>query len=81
MNQIEDYIIVKNTIPKHLCEAMIKECNTRQWSKHTWNNYTTGTNTSEATKELDVMPCTKEQQKNVLDLFAKVKPYNPQWSK
>ena len=24
---------------------------------------------------------TKEQQKNVLDLFAKVKPYNPQWSK
>ena len=62
MNQIEDYIIVKNTIPKDLCKIMIDECNTRQWSKHTWNNYTTGTNTSEATKELDVMPCTKEQQ-------------------
>ena len=27
MNQIEDYIIVKNTIPKHLCESMINECN------------------------------------------------------
>ena len=30
--------------------------------KHTWNNYTTGTNSSEPTKELDVMNCTKEQQ-------------------
>ena len=27
MNQIEDYIIVKNTIPKDLCKAMINECN------------------------------------------------------
>ena len=42
MNQIEDYIIVKNTIPKHLCESMINECNKKEWRKHTWNNYTTG---------------------------------------
>ena len=27
MNQIEDYIIVKNTISKDLCKAMIDECN------------------------------------------------------
>ena len=65
MNQIEDYIIVKNTIPKHLCESMINECNKKEWRKHTWNNYTTGTNSSEATKELDVMSCTREQQMSV----------------
>tara|TARA_B100000214_G_scaffold27986_1_gene18276 strand:- start:15 stop:581 length:567 start_codon:yes stop_codon:yes gene_type:complete len=62
MNQIEDYIIVKNTIPKDLCKTMIDECNKKEWRKHTWNNYTTGTNSSEPTKELDVMNCTKEQQ-------------------
>ena len=63
MNQIEDYIIVKNTISKDLCKTMIDECNKREWRKHTWNNYTTATNSSEATKELDVMPCTQDQQK------------------
>ena len=34
MNQIEDYIIVKNTIPKDLCKSMVDECNTREWRKH-----------------------------------------------
>ena len=29
MNQIEDYIIVKNTIPKEICESLIKESNTK----------------------------------------------------
>ena len=38
---------------------------TRQWSKHTWNNYTTGTDSSEPTKELDVMSCTREQQDKI----------------
>ncbi len=61
MNQIEDYIIVKNTIPKEICESLIKECNTKEWRKHTWNNYSTGENSSEPTKELDVMNCTREQ--------------------
>ena len=50
MNQIEDYIIVKNTISKDLCKSMVDECNTREWRKHTWNNYTTGEYTSESTK-------------------------------
>ena len=65
MNQIEDYIIVKNTIPKELCKQLIDECNNDpnvRWIKHQWNNYTTGEYTSEPTKELDVMACTKEQQ-------------------
>ena len=65
MNQIEDYIIVKNTIPKDLCKTMIDECNKKEWRKHTWNNYTTGTNSSEPTKELDVMNSTREQQDRI----------------
>ena len=71
MNQIEDYIIVKNTISKDLCKTMIDECNKREWRKHTWNNYTTGTNSSEATKELDVMPCTQDQQKKITPSLVK----------
>ena len=63
MNQIEDYIIVKNTISKDLCKSMVDECNTREWRKHQWNNYTTGEYTSESTKELDVMNCTREHSK------------------
>ena len=62
MNQIQDYIIVVNTIPKDLCKQIVDDCNTRQWKKHQWNNYTTKTNTSESTRELDVMPSTKNQQ-------------------
>ena len=62
MSTIKSYIYVKNHIPKEVCEALIKECNTKIWEKHKWNNYSEGTYHSEATKELDVMSCTKEQQ-------------------
>ena len=65
MNQIEDYIIVKNTISKEICQSLIDENNKKEWKKHTWNNYTTGKTASEPTKELDVMPCTQEQQNKV----------------
>ena len=79
MNQIEDYIIVKNTIPKELCKQLIDECNNDpnvRWIKHQWNNYTTGEYTSEATKELDVMACTKEQQNKVTPaLFQALNEY------
>ena len=43
--KIEDYIIVKNTIPKNICKLIVDECNTKPWVKHQWNNYTTGKNT------------------------------------
>ena len=65
MSTIKDYIMVVNTIPKELCEALVDECNTKIWEKHKWNNYAAGTTQSESTKELDVMPCTKEQQMSV----------------
>ena len=65
MSTIKNYIYVKNHIPKELCEELIKECNTRIWEKHKWNNYASGETSSEPTKELDVMPCTKEQQQKL----------------
>ena len=68
MSTIKSYIYVKNHIPKELCEQLIDECNNGIWKKHTWNNYASGETSSEPTKELDVMSCTKEQQ-------AKITPY------
>jgi len=41
MNQIEDYIIVKNTISKEICQSLVEENNKKEWKKHTWNNYST----------------------------------------
>ncbi len=68
MSTIKSYIYVENHIPKEVCESLIDECNTKIWEKHKWNNYASGETSSEPTKELDVMPCTKEQQ-------AKITPY------
>ena len=65
MKTIKDYISVKNIIPTEVCEELIDECNKKEWKKHTWNNYAAGTHNSEPTKELDVMPCTQEQQDKI----------------
>ena len=71
MNTIEDYIYVKNHIPVELCKALIDECNKKEWTKHTWNNYAEGITASEPTKELDVMPCTQEQQNKITPYLVK----------
>ena len=71
MSTIKNYIYVKNHMPKELCEELIDECNKGIWQKHRWNNYATGTMTSEPTKELDVMNSTKEQQAKITPYLAK----------
>ena len=71
MSTIEDYIYVEIHIPVEICESLIDECNKKEWKKHTWNNYATGTFESEETKELDVMPCTQEQQNKITPYLAK----------
>ena len=71
MNNVNDYIFITNAIPAEVCEQLIDECNKKQWKKHTWNNYAEGTFTSESTKELDVMPCTKEQQDKITPYLVK----------
>ena len=71
MSTIKSYIYVKNHIPKELCEELIDECNKGIWKKHTWNNYISGESGSEATKELDVMNCTREQQAKITPSLIK----------
>jgi len=71
MSTIEDYIYVENHIPAEICKLLIDECNKKEWKKHTWNNYATGTFESEETKELDVMPCTQEQQNKITPHLVK----------
>ena len=71
MSTIEDYIYVGNHIPAETCEVLIDECNKKEWKKHTWNNYASGTFSSESEKELDVMSCTKEQQDKITPYLIK----------
>jgi predicted 2-oxoglutarate/Fe(II)-dependent dioxygenase YbiX len=71
MNTIKDYIYVGNHIPVEVCETLIDECNKKEWKKHKWNNYAAGTFTSEETKELDVMPCTQDQQNKITPYLTK----------
>ena len=71
MSTIEDYIYVENHIPVELCEELIDECNKKEWKKHIWNSYATGTYGSEPEKELDVMNCTQEQQNKITPYLVK----------
>jgi len=71
MSTIEDYIYVGNHIPIEVCETLVDECNKKKWKKHTWNNYAAGTFQSEETKELDVMPCTQDQQNKITPYLTK----------
>ena len=65
INKSDRQYEIKSIAGQSYTFANIKECNTKEWKKHTWNNYTTGEFTSEPTKELDVMSCTQEQQKKL----------------
>ena len=81
MKTIEDYIYVENHIPVELCESLVDECNKKEWKKHQWNDYATGTFESMPTKELDVMPCTQEQQDKITPHLAKaLKEYQEKYS-
>ena len=71
MKTIEDYIYVEKHVPVELCESLIDECNRKEWSKHKWDKYGSGTQTSESTKELDVMNCTQEQQDKITPYLVK----------
>ena len=71
MKTIEDYIYVENHIPVEICESLVDECNKKEWKKHTWHSNYTNIATSESTKELDVMPCTQEQQNKITPHLVK----------
>ena len=62
MNNVDDYVLTYNLIPKSLCRSLIKECNKASWTKHRWSTY--GQKESEYSakeKELDILISTREQ--------------------
>ena len=65
MKTIEDYIVVKNTISKEICQSLINENNEKGWVKHAWYDNQTDKKYSEETKELEVISCTREQQEKL----------------
>ena len=71
MSIIEDYIYVENHIPVELFESLIEECNKKEWKKHTWYDYEKNQSGSMPEKELDVMPCTQEQQNKITPYLIK----------
>jgi predicted 2-oxoglutarate/Fe(II)-dependent dioxygenase YbiX len=59
---ITDYIFKKNILSKEFCASVIEKIKDREWDKHLWYNYNTNSVQSEQTKELDILPITKELQ-------------------
>jgi len=60
---LKDLIHVeKGIIPAGVCDFIIKDIETREWSAHTWYNSANGSFGSEETMELDVQGTTDELQ-------------------
>ena len=67
LENVKDYILVKNCIPKDVCENMIKEINAKNiWTKHLWQNYgVIKERPSFPPTELDVSESTPEQNQTL----------------
>ena len=62
--KLEDLIYIEEgIIPSYVCDRVIKNIETREWTPHRWYDYQTNSSFSEETKELDVQPITEELQK------------------
>ena len=60
---LKDLIHVeRGIIPAGVCDFIIKDIETREWSAHTWYNAASGSFGSEETMELDVQGTTDELQ-------------------
>jgi len=59
----ECIFIAKQIIPADLCDAVIKDIETRPWKPHSWHNNATDTCKSEETMELDIQYSTPELNK------------------
>ena len=72
MNNVDDYILTYNVLPKPLCRSLIKECDETSWTKHKWSTY--GQKESEYSakeKELDILNSPPEQFKTLGPLIMK----------
>ena len=55
--------VAKNIIPADLCDAIVKDIETRPWEPHVWYNNVSNTSHTNETMELDIQYGTPELQK------------------
>lgn len=55
MNNVNDYIMVYNAIPKSKCDWILSNINNEQWEPHTWYNPENNQQTTRNKEELDVL--------------------------
>lgn len=70
MEKVNDFIMVHNTIPADICKQIKEQIDAKEWKKHQWFNYQTGTYQSESEKELDVQSITPELQQQMMPLIV-----------
>ena len=61
----ECIFIAEKIIPADLCDAIVQDVETREWSKHEWYSNVRNNWFSEEEKELDVQPVTQELHKAI----------------
>tara|TARA_Y100001960_G_scaffold169139_1_gene177574 strand:+ start:264 stop:854 length:591 start_codon:yes stop_codon:yes gene_type:complete len=80
-NLIDCIHIEKGIIPEDLCDYIVEDIETREWTPHTWYNPSTETSQSEKTKELDVQPTTVDLLNLLTPLMIKAGAvYNKKYS-
>ena len=77
----ECIFIAKQIVPADLCDAVIKDIETRPWEPHSWYDSATNEERSEETQELDVQSSTPQLQKVLGDyLVASARIYHKKYS-
>ena len=77
----ECIFIAEKIIPADLCDAVVKDLETRPWEPHQWYNNTTKVWSTKKTKELDVQYSTPELQKALgKSLVEAGRQYNQNYS-
>jgi hypothetical protein len=66
----ECIFIAEKIIPADLCDAIVKDIETREWKPHKWYNPTTDKSTSEETKELDIQVSSPELHKTLVPFIT-----------
>ena len=73
--------VEKGIIPANLCDYIIKDIETREWSQHTWYNNVNDSYGSEKTMELDVQSITPELQQLLTPIMIQAGArYNQKYS-
>jgi len=83
MEHVNDYVMIQNLIPTHLCKSLIRGCSLPEskWSKHSWYHYGRDDLRSMPEKELDMLNCNNEQFRSVGKyLYDAIQNYQKKYS-